>query len=367
MNDSHKNLIYLLACAVNDISPNITIVKNMDLVSLYQLAKFHATRGAVYIAISRAGVHDENFYQAYKKAVRKNIMLDIERTAIFNCFEQQGVWYMPLKGSVLKELYPENGMREMADNDILYDSTRQEEVKKIMIEKGYTAKSVGVFHHDTYLKQPVFNFELHTVLFSATHANPFYKYYSDIKRLLHKDDDNKYGYHFSDEDFYVYLTAHEYKHYSGQGTGIRNLLDCYVYIKNKGNTLDWNYIAEQCKKLGIEDFEQERRNLAMKIFSSDTLPALNNVETEMLNYYMTAGTYGTFENYIKNKLKTHSKLSFLIRSVFISRKQMEQSVPFTAKSFLLYPIGFIWRCIRLIIFKRDRLKQTIKVVKKFGK
>jgi len=103
----------------------------------------------------------------YNKAVRKNILLDAERTAIFERFEQQGIWYMPLKGSILKELYPENGMREMADNDILYDSTKQAEVKKIMLSMGYSAESVGKSHHDVYMKPPVLNFELHTLLFGA--------------------------------------------------------------------------------------------------------------------------------------------------------------------------------------------------------
>ena len=30
---------------------------------------------------------------------------------------------------------------------------------------------------------------------------------------------SRYGYHFSDEDFYLYMLAHEYKHFSGSGTG----------------------------------------------------------------------------------------------------------------------------------------------------
>jgi len=50
---------------------------------------------------------------------------------------------MPLKGSMLKDLYPENGMREMADNDMLYDADKQQEVMGIMLGHGYTAESVG--------------------------------------------------------------------------------------------------------------------------------------------------------------------------------------------------------------------------------
>ena len=136
MNKTAKDLIYLLTCAVNSITPDTEKVKAMDLEQLYRLAKAHTLRAAVFIALRSAGVQDRSFQQAYNKAVRKNVMLDVERTAILEDFERRGIWYMPLKGSILKELYPENGMREMADNDILYDSTKQAEVNTIMLSRG---------------------------------------------------------------------------------------------------------------------------------------------------------------------------------------------------------------------------------------
>ena len=367
MNEIYKDLIYLLSCAVNGITPNTVRVQAMDLEQLYRFAKFHTVRAAVHISLSRAGIEDKAFHQAYKKAIRKNIYLDMERNAIIADFEQQGIWYMPLKGSVLKDLYSENGMREMADNDVLYDADKQDQVMEIMLANGYAAERVGKSHHDVYMKPPVLNFELHTALFGEVHAEPLYKYYADTKRLLHKDEGNSYGYHFSDEDFYVFMTAHEWKHWSGNGTGIRSLLDCYVYCKVKGDALDWEYIKEQCKQLEIGDFEQERRALAVKVFSSDILPDLTESEQELLMFYLTAGTYGTFENSIKKKLKDQTKLSFWVHSIFIPRKQMAQSVKFTAVSPLLYPVGVVWRCGRVLICRRDRLKQTIKAVKKYGK
>ena len=137
----------------------------------------------------------------------------MERQTIFSEFEQHGIWYLSLKGSILKDLYPENGMREMADNDVLYDSGKQKEVMQIMLENGYTAESVGKSHHDVYMKPPVLNFELHTALFGEYHSPNLYNYYLDTKCLMQKDEGNHYGYHFNDEDFYVFMTAHEWKHF----------------------------------------------------------------------------------------------------------------------------------------------------------
>ncbi len=367
MNGTQRDLIYLLSCAVNGITPDSARVQSIDLEKLYNSAKDLSVTSAVCIALERAGVEDGQFHKAFKKAFCKDIYFDVERTAITDSFEKQGIWYMPLKGSVIKELYPETGMRQMSDNDILYDADKQEQVRDIMLAMGYSENDIGNHIHDVYLKPPVLNFELHKALFGNKHAESLYKYYSDIKRLMIKDEGNSFGYHLSDEDFYIYITAHEYKHFSYLGTGIRSLLDCYVYCKAKGDNLDWNYIKEECKKLEISDFEHKRRELAVKIFSSDTLPDLTDEETEMLMYYLTAGTYGTLENNIKKKLKGNSKLSFWLKSIFIPGSKMAVLVPFTAGRPLLYPLGVIWRCFQVLFFKRDKLRRTIKIVKKFGK
>jgi len=161
------------------------------------------------------------------------------------------------------------------------------------------------------------------------------------------------------------MTAHEWKHYNGSGTGIRSLLDCYVYCKMKGDLLDWNYITEQCRQLEISDFEKERRQLAIKVFSSETLRDLTDAETDMLMYYLTAGTYGMFENAIKKKLENQSKAKFILSSMFPTYEYMKRSVLFVGKCPVLYPIGIIYRWGRIVVKRRETLKRTIKAVRKY--
>ncbi|SDB57107.1 Uncharacterised nucleotidyltransferase [Ruminococcaceae bacterium FB2012] len=363
MKEIYKDFICLLSCAVNGTQPDKARVQNMDLEQLYRLAKYHSVRAAFCIVLERAGVHNKSLFEAYMKSVRKNIYLDAELAAITSDFEHQGIWYMPLKGSVLKDLYPETGMREMADCDVLFDAQKQYQVMDIMIAHGYSAEIVGKSNHDVYKKPPVLNFELHSALFGSSHAEPLFRYYADVKRRLIKNKDNRCGYHFSDEDFYVYITAHEWKHYSGGGTGMRSLLDCYVYCKAKGGQLDWNYISEQCRQLEIADFERKRRRLAVKVFSSETLPRLTESEAEMLMYYLTAGTYGTVENSIKNKLRKQSKASYILHNLFPNVDYMRKSVSFVERCQLLYPVGIVYRWGRILIMRRKLLKKIIKVMK----
>ena len=366
MNQLKQDLIYLLACAIHGVIPDKARTAAIDLDQLFRFCKWHSLRGIVHLALKSAGIKDKTFEDAYNKVVRKNVMLDIERNAILDDFEQHGIWYLPLKGSILKEYYPENGMREMADNDVLYDSSRQSEVKDIMLGKGYTAESVGKDHHDIYIKHPVLNFELHTSLFEED-IKSLYNYYLDTRRLMKPDDGKKYGYHFSDEDFYVYVTAHEYKHFKIAGVGIRNLLDCYVFMKNKGESLDWDYIKEQCRQLEMDDFEEKRRLLAMKLFSSAKLPVLNDTEQELLRMYLDYGTYGTVEKQMSNMMPEKTKFRNILRNMFPTPEYMKISVGFVKKYPFLYPLGIVYRWGRVLLIRKKYLFTMLRVMKKNDK
>ena len=87
------------------------------------------------------------------------------------------------------------------------------------------------------------------------------------------------------------------------GTGLRSLLDRYVYLSKKREILDFDYIEKECEILGIADFEKESRSLCMKVFGSIDLPVLCESECEMLEYYMFSTTYGTQKQGIQHRLE----------------------------------------------------------------
>lgn len=60
--------------------------------------------------------------------------------------------YLPLKGIIMKDYYPSVGMRQMSDNDILFDADAWERMEKHMISEGYEAEYVGKGNHDVYHK-----------------------------------------------------------------------------------------------------------------------------------------------------------------------------------------------------------------------
>lgn len=370
MKDTAYEMLYLTACALHGQTPDQERISQMDLAKLYKMCQFHSLTAMAAMALQSAGISEPLWKEAMSKAVRKNILLDAEREKICAFLEENGIWYMTMKGVVLKEMYSRTGMRQMADNDILYDKTYQKELRKFMLENGYKSDSFGKGHHDTYMKPPVYNFEMHTSLYSRKTDKAICDYYSDVKKRLVKDEGKSYSYHFTDEDFYIYMTVHEYKHFMSAGTGLRSLLDTYVFLSQKNDSLDHEYISAELDSMGIRDFGEKSRSLAMKIFASTELPVLSEEEREMLDYYLLSGTYGTIEQFSQRKIEevrrqtgSESRIVYIWHRIFPPMEIYELYFPFFYKHKLLLPVGWAYRLIRGVTVRRKKLKSEIKCLK----
>ena len=375
---------------------------------LFRMSAKHFIDALTGMTLKKAGVVLPKYWEERMvKAVRKVILFDAERKKLCAWMDRERIWYLPLKGIILKEYYPSIGMRQMSDNDILFDADAWERVEKHMLSKGYETESVGNGNHDVYQKAPVYNFEMHRSLYGKGHDERWVEYYSDIKNTLLSDQpevvcdavygasenttanqtenanggNSSCGYHMSDEDFYIYITSHAYKHYSGSGTGIRTLLDFYAYLKAKEKTFDFDYIKAECRKLGISDFEKRNRRLCWKVFSSQQIydrasfeQSLSADEMEMLKYYLSSGVYGTFERMVANRMekqtkadgkKNLSKLSYYRHRVFPGM-ELYENYPLLVKHRFLIPAYWFYRIVRMLFSKKRRnyMLREVKAVKK---
>lgn len=374
-------MAYLLTCGLHGTVPEQRKVEQMDLNHLYIMAKNHSLTAIVCMALEASDIFSiykeqelvKKWKDAKDKAIRKNLMLDAERKEILNFMEKKGIWYMPLKGILLKEMYPKLGMRQMADNDILYDQQYQKELMKFMTARGYKPSHIGKGNHDIYKKAPIYNYELHTALYGAAHDKKYQEYYRNVKQRLKKDEGNCFGYHFSHEDFYIYITTHAYKHYNGRGTGLRSLLDIYVFLQKKEATLNWNYIENQLKELNITEFERESRELCKKLFSEKT-HELTQKESETFTYYLESGTYGTMKNGIEKKLRKYqpdkkpvtavTKIKYYLERLIPDMEHYKSHVPLVYEHKWLIPFYLIFRLVRALIRDGKKIRKEIQLVYK---
>lgn len=366
MNTENTGLILcrLLAAWIHHTALDMAEIPDYE--ALLQTARKHLLSAAACAALEQTGLMDacppetaERFRQAKAKSIRKTLLMDAEREKVLAAMEARGILYAPLKGAAVNAVYPQYGTRQFADSDILYDAERLWDVRDVMEERGYKTKRLGKTAHDIYYKQPIYNFEMHRKLFQLDglndHLSVWAAYYEDVKERLNKDEDNQYGYHFSDEDFYIYFLAHACKHYSGKGIGLRTLLDLYLYRRTKPD-LDTAYIAGEVQKLGLADFEAACLRLTEKVFSPAASPALTEGERKMLRLVESGGVYGGTAQFVRSglhrcqgddlKVTAWTKVKYLFRRIFPTWEWYRVNAPFVYRHRWAVPFFWLYRLCR---------------------
>ena len=373
-----EQMLYLMACALQDVSAQEEFLADVDLQQLYITARNHSVAAMVCMALEKTAIFagaDEavkkHWREAKNKAIRKNMLLDAERAAIVKQLESAGIWHMPLKGSILKDWYPKPGMRELADNDILFDLSERKRVREIFRSRGYKIVSFGKGNHDEYEKPPIYNFEMHVSLFHEMYQE-LAGQYGNVKEKLLPVDGTVCQFAFTPEDFYVFVLAHAYKHYSGSGTGVRTLADFYVMNRHLGGIMNWDEVEQKLTRLGIAEYEQRSRVLAEKLFSgARPLPELelNTDEKEMLRFYCDATAYGTIDNQVQNRLQElqgnaegitlRTKLKYCCARLFPGREFCKYYYPVVYHHLWMLPFFWVWRIAGKGISHRKKIKREL--------
>lgn len=361
-----QTLVYLLSCAVKEKKCELK-PEEIDFDGLYSLAYKHSLCSAAAFALDSAGISERRFEQAKLKAKRRLGLFDIERMGIYRKLNEAGIWYLPLKGIVIKDCYPCFGMREMSDNDILCDSSKMSEIRELMESLGFTCENYGKWNHDTYQKPPTLEFEMHHSLFVTGKIPVFDSYYANVfDRLVHKDGCE---YAFSDEDFYIYMLAHMYKHFSHNGTGLRSLLDIYVYLRTHPG-LEFDYIGQELEKLRLSVFEQRSRDLAQKLFG---FRKLEGEDTDALALFMNSSLYGSVRQGEYNRLTRQLggrdtgrvKARYLFDRVFLNGDALKKKYPFFADHKWLLPVLYVYRPLKGLFTHPKGIAREAKNVVKY--
>ncbi len=381
------DLLYLLGCALHGVTPDANRVVGMDLGALYQLSHMQSLTAMCYMGLAPALSTEQQKFPLIAKwrqdkdlSIRKNLLLDTARAEITARMEAAGIWYIPLKGVLLKSMYPAEGMRQMSDNDILHDPARRQDVQAIMLTLGFELAPGTV--HDTYQKLPIYNFEMHRGLFTENQFPVMAQYYNAVLAHICSDEIAPCARALSDEDAYIYNTAHAFKHFSYGGTGLRFLIDCYVYLAAKGATMDRAYLDRELATLGLTEFEAMSRHLSAALFDAPVTPAILNALSEedqkTLADCMQAGTYGNYDLYARNELHrmagnqngritTATRLRYYWSRLWPSQELCQTRYPFFAKWRICKPFLMVFRLVRGL-FKRGRfIKAEIKSVERTGR
>lgn len=262
---------------------------------------------------------------------------------ICNTFDEADIAYVPLKGAVIRGLYPGEYMRTSCDIDILI---HEEDIKKAtesLVKKGYTCGERE--YHDVSLYSPSkVHLELHFNLNENLPAldkvlGEVWRYAKHIEKGRHKLLDEFFAYH---------IFAHMAYHFSSGGCGIRSLMDIWV-MKHK-MSLDYSCAEALLKQAGIYRFAEKMSHIADQCFTDGETDEFSD---RVLDYVFCGGMYGSEENKIAvNKTKANGIVAYAIRRLFMPYRYMADTYPVLVKAPFLLPVFWVVRWCR-VIFNKD--------------
>lgn len=324
--------------------------EQIDYPALYKFSKAHSIVNTVCYALEKLNMLPEEYAAPFRRELKigraREATQELELEEISAQLESREIKYMPLKGSVMKHLYPRPDLRSMCDLDIQYDKSRKAELDEIMLPMGYEVAEVSCTDgvNIAYIKKPFMYIEFHGVLMDTD--IPLYNSYfgTDFERTVL---DSGYRVKYTDEDFFVFMAAHLAKHYFLGGTGLRSLADIWLFLRKKPG-LDMDYISAELKKIRLDEFVEIIKGVNEVLFDGKVPDA---AQKSVINYILGSGTYGTAENRSAENVKNQSKLKYLLGRLFPDRRFMAVNYPVVEKCVLLLPLFWAVRLVSTFIKK----------------
>lgn len=276
------------------------IPEGIEIDKLIQLSE----KGHMDYLILGALLKVDGLSEQYISVLRSKILTSVSKTMMQvnelremdRRFEEKGIVNQPMKGARMRFLYPSPEMREMSDIDVLIHADSMEKAATELQDMGYSLHK-SIHHHDIYTKYPYMIIEAHRAMYDKTVDKNQYEYFTNFSKAQLMEN-HKYTYDFNAEDFYIYLIAHMAKHFYTMGCGIRNLLDIYVYLKQKGAAMDRVYVDSELEKLGLLTFTKQMEELAFVWMEKKQY---TEFQQQIFDYMLDGGIYGKDENGIWNK------------------------------------------------------------------
>lgn len=294
----NKDIIWLIRLAVGqaaDADWDAVDGKAIDWNSVCKTACRHRVENLVYEALRLLPEKlqpDAEIRTALKQNAGVSTVQDMhqyyEVHALFEAIEKRKIPVIPLKGWVLKEIYPKSDLRSMADVDLLIHEEDAQAVKKMVQELGYEIFLYGSGKHDVYRKKPYMSYEFHKRLTGNKEACDVGSIWSRAR----KTDGYEYRYQMSEEDFYIHLIIHMAGHMVNGGTGIRSFLDLWVYSDKYGGMWDEEYINARLKELGLEIFAKQAQHLA-ELWFGDGEEEETEEDVRLEEFVLNSAAYGT--------------------------------------------------------------------------
>ncbi|MBO4323241.1 MAG: nucleotidyltransferase family protein [Clostridia bacterium] len=286
-----------------------------------------------------------------KKKFRANIFLAIYRETqletvggiAMKTLINNGIKFVPLKGAIIRKLYPQPWMRTSCDIDILVGDNDFDRALACLKKDGFIVERDRNYH-DVSLYYGDAHVELH---FNICENMP----QMDVVLSEIWDNVEQYNgceYRESKEFFVFHHIAHMAYHIKAGGCGIRPFVDLWL-LRNK------NYYDEEKLKAFLDRSElttfYERVIELIDVWFNGGKRSEKTANFE--DYVISGGIYGNLKNKITMGVAASkkSKLKYVFKSAFPGYKMMKILYPALEKHKVLLPFCYIHRIIKKLFGK----------------
>ena len=378
MKSIQKKFLFLLNTALRGEKCNLDALSYTELCHLQKLAHIHHLDALIFSAFDNLDFlrsHYLDLINAWEKttvfSALKQKMNYIHLEQILQTLLAANISVIPLKGVYLRELYPQPDFRTMGDADLLIHGEDYEKVKELLLSLDYTEVPDHHPYHSAFTKPKFPCIEIHWALtngqsFNAIAIEAFQNQVWEHAILASVASLQTLS--FSHEDSCIYLVIHMAKHLKYTGFGLRQVCDLYLLLNTYCTSLDWYYVSNTLKEMGLYPFFSLMLTTIHTLFDFplstiplNDLPNFHHTVTSFfINELFQSGTFG-------NGSYSHSMSSLLINGeknisknhptkvkdfLFPSKSKLQIQYPYCKKCLLLIPVAWIHHLFNLC-FRQD--------------
>lgn len=330
--------------------PSKKIVDLIDegmLQRLYSVSKTFDVANIVASALEKLEKLSGEVGMLFKKqqtmAVYRCEQMNYELERISQLFDEREISYIPLKGAVLRNIYPQPWMRTSCDIDVLVkDKDLDKAVSCLEKELGYTQGEKGSHDISLFSKMGV-SVELHYSLIEDDVMEKADAVFENVWDYARKAFNESERYELSDDMFYYYHIAHMAKHFLIGGCGIRPFIDVFLLCTN----VDFDAQSRKIllEKGGLLDFAKQVELLSRVWLDGGEHTVLTQ---DMRDYILQGGAYGTLENMVAiQQTKRGGKFAYAMSRIWLPYGDLKIQYPAIEKRAWMLPFYQAYRWVRL--------------------
>lgn len=297
-----------------------------QLAELYAMADRHDLAHLVSLALYRAGRLDltgeigAKFQKAQMLALYRYEYQRVELKNVCDVLEEEGIDHLPLKGAVLRSLYPEPWMRTSSDIDILIKQEDVSRAEELLGQRlGYKAPTDRTAHDISFYSPSGVHVELH---FDLVEEQDTSEAAVALLREVWSHTVLLEGYRYrramTDGMFYFYHIAHMAKHVAYSACGVRNFID--LWLLDEQSELHEQERQQLLSRTGLDTFAGIASRLSRAWFSGEKLDATGQ---ELADYVLYGASFDTESNYVTvRNMKKQGKLKYMLSRIFMPYDQL---------------------------------------------